>query len=396
MTPRLASTEPGMPGEDGYPRFSPAEIGRRWRAASREVERAGVDALVVYGADRSGAAVQWLTHWPVTREAALLWTPGAAPLLLVQHANHLDNAARLSTGCEVRWGGDSTAATLAVELGRRRAGRLRLGVVGPLSASGAVLLEAAGAELVFLDLEFQRLRLVKSAEELEWTRRGARLTDAAVDALARRAGPGTGEVELGAIVESAYVPEGGTTHIHYFSATAMRQPSMRVPAQWPAERRLRAGDVVSCEVSASWWGYPGQLLRTFTVEEPPTPLYRDLHDVAVAAFDAISARVAPGTTAAELAEAARVIESAGFTTCDDLVHGFVGGYLPPVVPGGGREPRHGSFVLEEGMTIVVQPNVVTPDGTAGVQTGELLLVTSTGCERLHAYPRGIGVLRHSA
>jgi hypothetical protein len=52
-------------------------------------------------------------------------------------------------------------------------------------------------------------------------------------------------------------------------------------------------------------------------------------------------------------------------------------------------------VLEEGMTIVVQPNVVTVDGTAGVQTGELLLVTSTGCERLHAYPRGIGMLRHS-
>jgi Xaa-Pro aminopeptidase len=49
-------------------------------------------------------------------------------------------------------------------------------------------------------------------------------------------------------------------------------------------------------------------------------------------------------------------------------------------------------VLEEGMTVVVQPNVVTADGTAGVQTGELLLVTSKGCERLHAYPRGIGVL----
>jgi Xaa-Pro dipeptidase len=26
-----------------------------------------------------------------------------------------------------------------------------------------------------------------------------------------------------------------------------------------------------------------------------------------------------------------VIEDAGFTTRDDLVHGFVGGYLPPVL-----------------------------------------------------------------
>ena len=32
--------------------------------------------------------------------------------------------------------------------------------------------------------------------------------------------------------------------------------------------------------------------------------------------------------------------------------------------------------------------VVTPDETAGVQTGELLLVTEQGTERLHAVPRG--------
>jgi hypothetical protein len=40
------------------------------------------------------------------------------------------------------------------------------------------------------------------------------------------------------------------------------------------------------------------------------------------------------------------------------------------------------------MTVVVQPNVATRDGRAGVQTGELLLVTPTGVERLHAMPRG--------
>jgi len=41
------------------------------------------------------------------------------------------------------------------------------------------------------------------------------------------------------------------------------------------------------------------------------------------------------------------------------------------------------------MTVVVQPNVVTRDGRAGVQTGELLLVTGQGPERLHAYPPGL-------
>jgi hypothetical protein len=40
------------------------------------------------------------------------------------------------------------------------------------------------------------------------------------------------------------------------------------------------------------------------------------------------------------------------------------------------------------MTVVVQPNVCTPDETAGVQTGELLLVSDSGADRLHAVQRG--------
>ena len=40
------------------------------------------------------------------------------------------------------------------------------------------------------------------------------------------------------------------------------------------------------------------------------------------------------------------------------------------------------------MTVVIQPNVVTPDGKAGVQTGELVLITDAGAESLHTIPRG--------
>ena len=71
------------------------------------------------------------------------------------------------------------------------------------------------------------------------------------------------------------------------------------------------------------------------------------------------------------------------------MHGFGGGYLPPVVPAPGRPVPAPDFVLAAGMTVVVQPNVVTHDGRAGVQTGELLLVTGPGPERLHAYPPGL-------
>jgi Xaa-Pro aminopeptidase len=46
------------------------------------------------------------------------------------------------------------------------------------------------------------------------------------------------------------------------------------------------------------------------------------------------------------------------------------------------------FTFESGMTVVVQPNIITRDERAGVQTGELMLVTGDGAERLHSYPRG--------
>ena len=41
------------------------------------------------------------------------------------------------------------------------------------------------------------------------------------------------------------------------------------------------------------------------------------------------------------------------------------------------------------MTIVIQPNVITHDQMAGVQTGELVLITETGAESLHTAPRGL-------
>jgi Xaa-Pro aminopeptidase len=51
-------------------------------------------------------------------------------------------------------------------------------------------------------------------------------------------------------------------------------------------------------------------------------------------------------------------------------------------------PEVVAAMREAGMTVVIQPNVATRDGRAGVQTGELVLVTATGIERLHATPRG--------
>ena len=272
--------------------------------------------------------------------------------------------------------------------GARRAGASAL--IGPLGHAAHARLAAALGEVVPLDGAYTRLRLVKSPEEIAWLRVGCELTDAAVVALRDGARPGVDERALGALVEGAYLARGGTTHIHYFAATSMAAPAMAVPAQWPSARRLEAGDALICEISAAWWDHPGQLLRTFAVAADPSPLYRALHAAADAAFDAILAVLRPGASAADVVAAAGVIEDAGFTTRDDLLHGFVGGYLPPVVGSPSRQIAPvPDFTFAAGMTVVVQPNVVTPDERAGVQTGELVLIGEDGPERLHGVERGL-------
>jgi Xaa-Pro dipeptidase len=332
-------------------RFSAAEMERRHAALAAVMGE--VDHVLVHGANRSGTAVGWLTRWPVTREAVVVVTPGERDVLYVDFYNHVPNAQRIATEAEVRW------------LGEFEYPRGRIAVIGRPARDGEVDLNAA----------YTQLRLVKSAEEIEWIRRAAELTDAGVAALHETARPGVNEYELGAAIEAAWLPHGATTHIHYLAATPMAAPELCVPAQWPADRRLQAGDALVFEISASWWEYPAQRLGTVFVDAEPTPLYRELLAEAEAAFDAVVARLRAGATAAELWDAAR-----GITIRDDLVHGFVGGYLPPVL--GARTPVP-DFTFAAGMTVVVQPNVVTRDERAGVQIGELLLVTDDGVERLH-------------
>jgi Xaa-Pro dipeptidase len=373
-----------------YPRFSEAEIERRRAVVARAMAARGTEHAVLYGANRSGSAIPWLTRWPVTREALCVFTPGERDLLLVDFYNHVPNATRIATEADVRWTGPDAIETAISELRRRGAARRPVAVIGPLPHTAHLALDDVAGGVVEMSADYLRLRQIKSAEEINWLRVGCELTDRAVEALAAALRPGLSEHELADICERAYVPAGGRTHIHYIGATPMAEPGLSVPAQWTSARRVEPGDAVSCEISASFWDYPGQVLRTFAVAAEPTPLYVDMHEVAVAAFGAIVGRLHPGTTAAELVAASAVIEDAGYTTRDDLVHGFVGGYLPPVLGSPGRQLTPvPDFTVEAGMTLVVQPNVVTRDETAGVQTGELVLVTDRGPERLHDVASGL-------
>jgi Xaa-Pro dipeptidase len=369
-----------------YPRFSDAEYARRHRALQRIMQEKELDHLLVVTDHRTGNAPQWVTGWPGTVEAYVVFKPGETMTMHVEWFNHFPLAKKLARGVDVRWGEHRGLALTIAELEKRSA--KRVGLIGPLLARKQRQLEKQFT-VVECDADYVRLRLIKSEEEVDWLKIGAAFSDAGFASLLANTRPGMTERELGNLVERAYVGEGGTTFIHYIGVTPMAKPQVFVPPQFHSSRRVEKGDVVFCELSGSFWDYSGQVLRTFTVDAQPTPLYRALHETAEAAFDAVTGVIRHGTTMEQILDAASVIEERGFTVCDDLMHGFGGGYLPPIV--GTRSRPAGplpKMTLEENMTVVVQPNVIAPDQPAGVQVGELVRVTKTGFERLHNAPRG--------
>lgn len=369
------------------PDFSDAEIAARRVQVEQLAQQHDLDVVVAYGANRFGSAVPWLTNWPVTREAVVVLRPGRRPGLFVGFPNHVPNARRIARDADVAGIGERTAETVLAALAH--GGPVtRVGTIGPVPAPLHAALDSA-ATVVSLDGAYTRLRSTKSEEEMAVLRYAAALTDHSAAALVAAAVPGATELDLVAAVESAYAGTGATNHIHYVAATSMAAPDRCAPAQWPSRRRLEVGSVVVFELSTTWGAdLPGQLLRTVAVGAEPTALYRRLHEVAEATLAAVSAALRPGVLPAELLAAADLVLDAGFTTLDDLVHGFGGGYLPPVLSHRGAPSGVHAEPLRERMTVVVQPNVCTPDQSAGVQTGELFEITADGARSLHAFPRG--------
>jgi Xaa-Pro aminopeptidase len=370
--------------------FSSGEFKRRWEAVRQIMRAADVEVLLAFGSRGAAHEVQYLSGYPVSGEAVLIFSVDGDPTLLVHYENHVPDARRLSVFDDVRARGeDAIGAALAVLREKARTGSV--GVAGPLNfQSHAAMSGALGAAPADLGKQLAQLRLIKSAEEMEMISEGAALSDAALLALRREAHAGLSEHDLVAIVEAAYLPEGGATHIHYLGATSMADPDLCVPRQFATGRKLKAGDVILTELSAARGGYYGQVLRTLTVGAEPTPAYSRLHELALAVYDEICNTIRPGASSETILDIAEKIHDAGLTIYDDLLHCAVGGIYAPFLRT--RRTTRGAghrFTFEEGMVIVVQPNVVTPDHRMGVQVGNMLRVTASGVESFHSEPRGI-------
>lgn len=378
-----------MDASNLYPRFSEAEYARRYANVRHVMTENGLSALVLYGTVSAYQEVLYFSNFATMREAMLVLPLEGEPALFVQYFNHVPNARLVASVADVRPGGPDIALTAIEDLRARGLSEGRIGIVGPITYKQYDVMRETLPRVEWVDFipQMMQLRLVKSAEEIEFLRKGASFSDLAIMALEREARPGIDEYELAAIVEGAYLDLGGKTHIHYMATTPMSHPSVCVPAQQQSSRVIEKGDVLITEISAHYAGYAGQILRPFAIGTPPTAAYQRLYDVAVEAYNRIAGVLRDGATTEEVLDAAEYIHDSGFTICDDLLHGFGGGYLAPVLRTrrtSNRPPQ--PFTFRENMTVVIQPNVITPDERMGVQVGELVRITKNGVESLHTYP----------
>jgi Xaa-Pro aminopeptidase len=392
-----------------WARFTPGEMARRWRLARGLMDRHDLRALLLFGNSgvnrHNQANVFWLSNHLDLHHCYLL-APGDEAVeaaLYTGLGNHVPDARRIAEVPLVAWGGHDPAATVAGRLRATGITRGRLGVVGVNATFGmgmpyqhhATLRRALpDLELVDVTAELAALRAVKSEEELGFLRRAAAYTDRAVEALRAEVRPGIPEYALLGIVEGAYRSDGGLPHIAFVRSMPMAEPDGCLPAQNPSGRLLAEGDVIITEISASYWGYSGQLHRPVFVRAEPTAAWQRLFDAALDAYRGIVRVMRPGAREADVVRAASVIGERGYAIYDDLVHGYGVDIHPPVIdrscgrfwPWDETRPAPAGRRFERDMAVVVQPNPVTPDERMGLQLGALTVVTDEGAETLHQVP----------
>ncbi|HYY03487.1 MAG TPA: Xaa-Pro peptidase family protein [Gaiellaceae bacterium] len=388
-------------------RFSRGEMARRFRLARDLMDELELQALVLFGNSgvnrHNNVNPFWLSQY-LDMHHCYVVVPRAEDLesaLYVGLANHVPSAREVTDLPVVEWGGYDAGQTLVGRLRELGVTRGRVGLVGvnhtwsigmPWQHYARLREALPQLEPVDVTAAYAQLRAVKSEEEVERLRAAAALTDLAILAAQREARPGIAETELVAAIEDAYRRRGGHVRITFLRSMPMRRPTGCVPSQNPSGRRLRRGDVVITELSASFDGYSGQIHRPVFVQAEPTDAWLRLFDVAARAYERIVDGLRSGSTEGDVIRNAAIIGDAGYEIFDDLIHGYGTDIHPPLVDRScvaywrtGSEPPDGR-TIEQGMAIVVQPNPITPDERMGLQVGALTVVREGGAECLHEVP----------
>ena len=378
------------------PKLSVRERDRRWSLIREAMSREGLDCLVIIGKsgmwDSHSANVRYVTQ--IFWESMAVFPLKGEPTGFIWGAHHiewyLDFQDWVKDVRSGRWRWAESAADRVKELGY---GQGRIGLVGlggwsepegiwPHRMHAELCQSLPEAILVNATEILERIRLVKSEEEIGMLEEAARIGDLAVEVLKSSARAGKRDCEVFAdIVQcmiaagSEYPPmliwESGRTPLH--------------ARYYPNTRILQKGDVIINEISPRWCGYWGHPHQPVSIGNPSDSEYLRMFDVVYESFEAGLKSLTPGATIEEVDEAfGDPIQKAGYTWIHPCIHGIglqiseaprtsVAG-TSPSLPKGLR--------MEEGMVFAVEPIVATKERTKAVPLGDTVVVAPSGGRRL--------------
>ncbi|MBX5467478.1 MAG: Xaa-Pro peptidase family protein [Firmicutes bacterium] len=355
-----------------------------WRLGRirRAMAEAELEGLLSYAAGWRQENVRYLTGAPLRGSFGLVYLPAVgSPTAWVTHADDVQ-AIR-------QWGWIDDVRPLDLDrpwvLGERlsEGGRpQKLGLAHrelmPRVLYQAVQKALPHAEVVSATRLMDRVRMVKSAWELEQMRRAGTVADAGWRAFVEAVRPGVREYEVVAAVESVLKRLGAGDNFMLIASGKEEVMGMTPPGN----RALERGDMVRTELTPALNGYFTQICRTVVVGVPNDRQQRS-HALFREALEAGLAAVRAGVTADAIARAEndvfRKYDLGQYCTSQyTRVRGHGLGLHPDDVP---QIVEGNETVLEEHAVVVIHPNTYTP--WAGYHVlGDPVVVTKEGCEPL--------------
>jgi Xaa-Pro aminopeptidase len=264
------------------------------------------------------------------------------------------------------------AAPARVAVGARTWAEHALGVQKALS----------GAALEVASPVVDRLRMVKSAAEIE----ELALAGAAIDRVHASMGSwltvGRTEAQVGADIAAAIIAEG---HTGVDFTIVGSGPNGASPHHELSDRVVQAGDLVVVDIGGETaTGYRSDCTRTYVVGGSADAEVAEWYGVLQAAQAASTAAVRPGVTAEEVdAAARRVIDDAGWG--EYFIHRTGHGigldtHEAPYIVAGNDLP------LAPGMAFSVEPGIYLA-GRCGARIEDIVVCTDDGVRTLNGGPR---------
>jgi Xaa-Pro dipeptidase len=392
------------------PRLSLAERDRRWAAVRKEMAARDLDAIVLWGWpvmwDFYTANARYLCPIGGNAEFNVLIFPAVGePTAFIQLPTFLEgwrSSQDWVSDIRVRiktWA-DSVAGRLK-EM-KLEGGKIGMdGLAAPLDPDGwlphdvytrlTALLPNAG--IVALDDMLEKIRAVKSKEELDALRRAATLGDLMLATCKETARPGVKDCEVYANMMQTMLANGGEEPTLFLWACDPRPYPH--PFRLPTMRPMECGDVIICEMHPKIGGYFTHVERTFSLGDPDKKQL-EIYEGCLAAYRRGLEGFGPGKTISTAMEAVKdEIVSRGLGICEAGIHGH--GLASLEYP----RYRHHAIAADreaikvigdrfkEGMVFAFNIDLFDPawhDGKTGCVFAETIEITSDGARRMHAYP----------